>query len=312
MVDVYRYEDTSEKDWNDFCLSAKNSIFLFQRKFMEYHKDRFVDASLIVKKDSKIIALFPCSINGKKVVSHGGLTYGGIIVGKDMRTSLFLEIFELILSYYKHLDFTALVIKPLPAIFTNLASAEQEYALFLANAKLVKRDVSTVIKFCDRGKLSKGRKWIINKAKKNDIQIIESDDFERFIEFQNSALEKHEAASVHQSHELKYLHDNYPNNIKLIMAKNSLDELLAASLIFIFDNVVHTQYLATSSKGKEIGALDLLIENQIQFYKEQTQTYFSFGISTTNDGRFLNKGLCQQKESFGGSTIVVDTYEVEL
>jgi len=38
--------------------------------------------------------------------------------------------------------------------------------------------------------------------------------------------------------------------------------------------------------------------------------WFDFGISTEDDGRFLNEGLAAYKESFGGRSVVHDFYEL--
>ena len=40
--------------------------------------------------------------------------------------------------------------------------------------------------------------------------------------------------------------------------------------------------------------------------------YFSFGVSTEKNGRFLNEGLIHQKEMFGARSVVHDFYEVDL
>ena len=40
--------------------------------------------------------------------------------------------------------------------------------------------------------------------------------------------------------------------------------------------------------------------------------YFDFGISTEDEGRYLNSGLSDYKNSFGSGSTVYDTYEVSL
>ena len=87
--------------------------------------------------------------------------------------------------------------------------------------------------------------------------------------------------------------------------------MLAGVVIFDTPNVVHAQYIANSEKGREIGALDLVIDFLINTYSEN-KLYFDFGISTENEGLFLNDGLIAQKEMFGGRAIVYDFYEINL
>ncbi|WP_447738162.1 GNAT family N-acetyltransferase [Aeromonas veronii] len=309
MIEVSFYREDMKDEWDGFCAHAKNSIFLFNRDFIEYHKDRFTDGSLVVCKDNKIVALLPASKHGDSMVSHGGLTYGGVITGKDMRTSLFLEIFDAITRFLFENNFKKLIIKCLPEFFSNESSGELQYALFTKDATRIKCDLSTVIYQGCRGKVSKGRKWIISKAKKHDVTVCEGNDFDKFYELQSMALDKHGVKPVHNPKELRSLQEKFPDNIKLFFAQKNAD-LMAAAVIFKFEHVVHTQYLATTPLGKENGALDLLIETLITNYKDIPT--FSFGISTEQNGRYLNAGLCQQKESFGGYPVSLETYEVTL
>lgn len=309
MLEVSFYEEYMKDEWDDFCSFAKNSIFLFKRDFIEYHKDRFIDSSIVVRKNSKLVALFPASKHDDTLISHGGLTYGGFITGKDMRASLFLEIFDAVCNFLLVNNFNRLIVKCLPDFFCKESSGELQYALFLKNARKIKCDLSTIIFQDARGKVSKGRKWIVNKARKCDIAIVESERFDDFYEMQSIALAKHGVKPVHSSDELQYLKKIFPENIRLFVAQKDND-LMAAAVIFKFDYVVHTQYLSTTSLGKEVGALDLLVETLIEKY--QDTPIFSFGISTEQNGRHLNVGLCQQKESFGGYPVSLDTYEVIL
>ena len=79
----------------------------------------------------------------------------------------------------------------------------------------------------------------------------------------------------------------------------------------VFENtqIVHTQYLANSIIGRDVGALDFVIDKLInEIYKDKK--YFDFGISNENDGRFLNAGLIAQKEGFGARAVVHDFYEL--
>ena len=99
-------------------------------------------------------------------------------------------------------------------------------------------------------------------------------------------------------------------NIKLFVAKKN-GEVIAGAVIYETELVAHTQYLANSDEGREIGALDLLVDHLIKdVYKDKK--YFDFGISTEDEGRSLNKGLIAQKEGFGASAVVHDFYELDI
>lgn len=98
--------------------------------------------------------------------------------------------------------------------------------------------------------------------------------------------------------------------IKLFLAKKD-ERIVSGALIYENQNIVHTQYLANSEEGRELGALDLLIDYLIKdIYKNKK--YFDFGISNEDAGRYLNTGLIAQKEGFGARAVVHDFYELEI
>ncbi len=68
---------------------------------MEYHNDRFTDASVIIYDEKgKITALLPANISGDTVFSHGGLTYGGVLTASGTDVMTVCEIFTAIRRFY--------------------------------------------------------------------------------------------------------------------------------------------------------------------------------------------------------------------
>ncbi|HHQ5462198.1 TPA: GNAT family N-acetyltransferase, partial [Aeromonas hydrophila] len=101
----------------------------------------------------------------------------------------------------------------------------------------------------------------------------------------------------------------FPENIKVFSAL--LDgEQVAGAVMFITDTVAHTQYLYNTVAGRDVGALDGLVDYLVK--KEFVdKEYFDFGISNEQQGRFLNEGLISQKEGFGARAVVHDFYEIK-
>ena len=60
---------------------------MLTRKFIGYHGDRFKDASLLVYKNEKLIAVFPANSDGQTIYSHQGLSYGGLVLPKHIKLS---------------------------------------------------------------------------------------------------------------------------------------------------------------------------------------------------------------------------------
>ena len=77
-------------------------------------------------------------------------------------------------------------------------------------------------------------------------------------------------------------------------------------MLYRYGAVWHTQYMAASSEGRKLGALDLIVGGLIEEAREAGAQWLSFGTSTTDGGRTLNEGLLWQKESYGGRSITHD------
>lgn len=311
MISVSAYDSSKKTEWDAFIDGSKNGTFMLKRDYVEYHSDRFTDFSVMFYDDGKLIAVMPASLHGEEVRSHGGLTYGGVISDKKMTTEKMLNVFDALRLYLKEKSVKSLLYKRVPSIYALYPSDEDLYALFRNQAVLIRRDISTTIYLPDRIKFSKGKKWGVSRARQAGITVKKSTDYDLFIEKENEVLkERHNAQAVHTSEELAYLAEKFPDNISLFVAELN-GEFLAGSLVYVTSTVAHTQYIATTAKGRELFAFDYLGNELINnIYADKT--YFDFGISTEHDGQFLNQGLCQQKETFGGRGMIYDFYKLEV
>lgn len=310
MIQVVKYSREEKDNWDKFISESKNGVFQLYRDYMDYHQDRFIDHSLVVLKKNKIVAVFPANENGRDIISHGGLTFGSLILGYDTRGNEVLEIFEMIISYYKNLEFKTILYKCIPSIFHNYPAQEDLYALFRNNAKLVRRDISSAIEIENKLKFSESKKQAVTKCVNQEVLVTESLDFAVYWSLLEEVLSKFGTKPVHTIEEITKLRDSFPTHIRLFEARKD-NELLAGLVIFDFGQVVHTQYMANSQEGRKLGALDFINSELINnVFKDKR--YYSFGISTEESGRVLNTGLLQQKEMMGGRAVVNDFYEIEL
>ena len=308
---VRLYQKQDHNNWNDFIGQAKNATFLFHRDFMEYHKDRFQDYSLIVLDGEKWVAVLPANVVGNQVFSHQGLTYGGLVYSKKIKLASVLAIFKSVLSFLNDNKKEKLQLKLLPSIYHQKPAEELQYALFLVKAQLIRRDTLSVIDLSQENNLSKLRRRSIQKGVSNDFVIKEVDDFE---EFWNEILipnlaQKHKAKPVHSLEEIIKLKALFPENIRQFnVYENGF--IVAGTTIFETSTVAHSQYISGKEDKNELGGLDLLFQQLItETFKNKP--FFDFGISNEDQGRKLNEGLSYWKESFGASTNIQDFYEVK-
>jgi hypothetical protein len=311
MLTVRKYESQDKNKWDDFITHSKNGYFLFNRDYMEYHSDRFYDFSLMFFKGNKLMAVMPANIEDDKVISHGGLTFGGIISGKKMETPGMLKIFQKLKEYLRLQGVKELIYKPIPHIYHTMPAEEDLYALFINKAKLFRRDVSSTIYMEEKLSYSRNMKRKIRKGKEIGFKIRESQDYEKFMEIEKKRLdEKYGVKPTHTGKEIKLLASKFPNNIKLFTAEKD-GEIYGGVIVFEGKYIAHGQYQSSTDEGLDLNCNDLILDYLISdYYKDKK--YIDFGISNEKNGLYLNKGLIHYKSQFGAQAVVHDFYKLEI
>jgi len=307
-----KYNSEYKEMWDSFVKNSKNGHFFFQRDYMEYHSDRFEDISLLAFNDKEeLISILPASIKNETLYSHQGLTFGGFVVNNEMKAETMLELFKALKLFCFKNKINKIIYKCIPHIYHLRPSEEDLYALFINDFKLIRRDVTTTINLFDKMKYQERRRRAVKKAIKNGLIFEQTSDFLAYWNILEDVLkEQHDTKPVHNAEEIIKLANIFPDNIKLFVAKKD-KKVLGGTLIFENKQIVHTQYLANSIEGRDLGALDFVIDRLInEIYRDKK--YFDFGISNEKDGRFLNTGLIAQKEGFGARAVVHDFYELNI
>jgi hypothetical protein len=121
---------------------------------------------------------------------------------------------------------------------------------------------------------------------------------------------KYNTSPVHTHQEIAYLHQLFPENIKLhsIFYEN---KMIGGVILFLMGPVLKCQYICSDNICKEIHGLDFLFDTVIKKYSTQFR-YFDFGHSTQDGGRYLEDNLIQNKESYGARAICYDSYTLKV
>jgi hypothetical protein len=310
MLTISRYGELGASRWNAFVASARNGVFLHDRRYMDYHAERFIDCSLIVNDGGATLALLPAHRLGNQLVSHGGLSFGGLICAEAMTLGRCMEAFEAIADFCRGLEIDEILYRPVPRQFHHGPTEEDLAALHSAGAEIVRRHLCSVIdrEFLIRPR--KGRRHAATKAAKADVSVAASMDWAGFWRvLENNLTARHDAKPVHSLAEITLLAARFPDNIKLFVAQRN-GEIIAGTVIYETPVVARTQYIAGSPDGLELGALDLLFHVLITDVY-QGKRYFDFGTSLDGEGA-LNRGLLEQKEGFGARAMIQDHYRLAL
>ena len=314
MIEIAQYTPEFAPRWDEMVRASRNGTFLLQRGYMDYHADRFPDASLIALHKGKPVALLPaCKGTEGVITSHAGLTYGGWILPQNhLDATRLLEVFGTAAEYLHSQGYRQLIYKPVPYVYTPRPSQEDLYVLWHMGGTLSHRLISSAIDLRAPWKFDMSKRQQVRKALAGGWIVGESDRLEDFYTLLCSCLaERHEAAPVHTLAELQLLMSRFPANIRLFTATAPDGELHAGCIVYDTGYVAHSQYAATSAAGRSNYLLTLLYHHLLTEVFP-SRAYFDFGTSNEQQGRVLNSGLLAQKYALGATGVAYDTYTLNL
>lgn len=311
--DIVRYTPAQLSEWNTFVSKSKNATFLFDRRYMDYHADRFEDYSLMVYYKSELYALLPANRVADTLYSHQGLTYGGLLMTSDSKTAVVRDAFVAMNNFLRQEGISRVIYKPIPWIYASLPSEEDLFALNnVCKAQVSSRDVATVVMLSHRLPLSELRRRCVKKAWKAGVEIHEAQDCSVFWPLLEANLKRrYNARPVHSLEEITLLKSRFPQQIRLFVACKD-GRVIGGTLLYICARTIKTQYISANEEGRRVGALDLLFTTLLDKCSENGMEYFDFGTSNRPENDDLNDSLIFQKEGFGGRAVCYDTYEYSL
>ncbi len=314
---LFEYDHSQEKVWEEMVFKSASSTFLHTRKFLSYHGDKFDDQSMLLYDCTGTLrAIFPAArdpIDTTIVVSHPGATYGGLIHDGWLRGERAIDALKQLCNVYTQKGFREIVYKAVPWIYHRTPAQDDIYALFRLGADRYRTDVSATLDLQNRGVISKRRARALKKAIKSGLQT--STDFKYLPAYWRVLAEnlksKYNREPVHSVDELRLLKEKFPNEIELVTALLG-QEVQAGTLLFHCPNLIHAQYFASSPTGKEINALDLTVAESIDKAKQLGKRFFDFGISTEQGGNYLNDSLHTFKCEFGAAGSIYEFFRIKI
>lgn len=316
------YTPDAVEAWNACVAQTRSASFLFCRAYMDYHASRFPDASLLFySRRSQLLAVLPACqspADASLVVSHAGLTYGGLLTTSAVTTALACHMLRAACLHYAAQGYREFIYKPAPYIYKEYPAEEDLYAVFRLNGRLLTRAASSVIRLVEPLPWSTLRRRKVRKAAAQPALVVESDAAQApaFWQLLDAVLStRHGVHPVHTLAEMQLLMERFPRDMRLFTVHVGADKHLCAGCLMYFTRcVAHVQYIAASDEGRDIGALDYLFSHLLSHIGQVApgSRYFDFGISTEQGGSVLNEGLIFQKEGYGARTVCYDSYVLPL
>ena len=316
-MEVSAYQKSDASAWDEVIAISPMATFLHTRRYLSYHADRFKDCSVLIRDGGAgLLGVFPAAADSdcaNRVVSHPGISYGGLLHNGALRGQRMLEAFAALKIHYREQGFANLRYKAMPAIYHQTPAADDLYALFRLGAVRYRCDLSCAVDLDHRQPASERRKRALKKAVKHGVEVAEGTAFiEPFWQvLEENLARKFNLRPVHSAAEMQKLHSLFPENIELVVAHLN-SEIVGGVVLFKTPAVVHAQYTASNEMGQRVGALDLVFEHCLGKARVMGARYFSFGVSTESEGQYLNATLYQYKSEFGAGGVVHEFYEVGL
>jgi hypothetical protein len=314
---VRSYDPGLACGWEDLVARACNGTFLHTRRFISYHGDRFHDRSLVLEnRRGRIVGVFPAAedpADPGMIVSHPGLTYGGVVHDGSVRGASMIGALDTIANHYRSLGYRRLRYKVVPSIYHSSPAEDDLYALFRLGARRYQCDLSATVDVTCRGQVTQRRLRSRKRAVSEGVCIQENwDEIAGFWQIlEENLARRHGASPVHSMAEIQMLHDMFPDAIVLIAAKIGAN-LVGGTVLFSSHQVLRMQYTATTEQGRTAFATDPVMEKAIDIASKRGCRYFDFGTCTLDQGRSLHQDLYHFKVSFGGGGIAYDHYELDL
>ena len=313
---VLPYCEQDHLAWDEFVAHSATATFLHTRRYLSYHGDRFKDVSLLIRDEDRLVGLFPAAVDPtdeRRVVSHPGITYGGILHRGALLGEKMLQALDALRGYYRELGYESLRYKAVPHIYHRIPSADDLYALFRLGAARYRCDLSCAVDLTNRIAPSQRRKRGAKKAAQRGVRIAEGAQFISALweVLEDNLGRKYNLRPVHSGGEIQLLHERFPEEIEFVAA--TLDEqVIAGVVLFNTPMVVHAQYTASSLAGNDACALDAIFEYCLIKARDRGARFFDFGNSNEKEGRYLNSGLYRFKTEFGAGGVVHEFYELSL
>ncbi len=335
VFDVVPYSPTAKAEWDKAAAGARQRAFLFRRDYMDYHADRFRDVSLMLYDGKgRLRGLFPANVSNtvaRRVESHGGLTYGGLLTAEDCGTADCMAMLDAAAAHFARAGFTSLLYKCVPHIYHDTPAEEDLYWFFRHGAQLSVRNVSTVVTLAAEPHYSTLRRRKMHRAERltPPLRMVTGAEWlpAYWAALEEVLRKRHNAKPVHTLAEITRLAALFPEDIQLYAAiqtgsdatsgetgTGSRDTLLAGCLVYRTPLVAHLQYIACTDAGYDRCALDWLTDRLAESERKRPHParYLDFGTSNEDGGRVLNEGLIFQKEGFGARAVCYDQYLVPL
>lgn len=309
---IERYHEGLRDDWNRAVRLARNGLFFFERGFLDYHGPRFADCSLMIYEGRKPLALLPAHVEGDCLVSHRGLPFAGWIVSPEVCLRNMEMAFVLLGNYMRDTGIRRLAISPVPRVYARLPCEEELWCLRERGAVETGTKVTAVMRAGDfRTLATEQRRRILRSGILDSCRVVVSTDIRGHMERVEEFLwRRHGVKPLHSPAEMGCIAAAFPHNIRIWEVWRD-NVLVGGNLVFLMPHIVRPQHFYVSGDTEKTGGAGVL-NGALLLLDEIQNHWWDFGTSMDPSTGSIDPLLHQFKESHGGRTAILPTYEWNL
>ena len=306
---INKFNSEDMEVWDNFVMNdSLNGTIYHTMLFLSYHKDRFIDSSIMIYDKNKLIAVFPCCKVNQEYYSHKGSTCGGIVIlEKYYELTKLTEIMDMIYDYYNgnlHIKLSETVYFKnnnkndlLNFILSQKCKSYQDISLFFD----VNRNINIIDSFPKNDNKRLLLKYIKNTNKEMSFYVSnELDDYINYYTLLEKFLkERNDVKPLHSLNEFISLKELLGDKQFLFLSKDSNGDILSGALVFLINNdTYYTLYLMTNY-DKDNSQVFYLLYELYELAKKNNISIVNLGACSTGGGKDILYSKYKFKSSCG-------------
>ncbi len=305
--------------WDAFVDGSSQGTVFHKQNFLAYHENEKILSKnfhhLLFYRGDALVGLLPLGLVLEKDIltlkSPFGASFGGFITQENSLVDA-NEMILALLQYAQEKNIGLIKVTPSPQCYRKKLDDNFDFALLKNGFQLVNRDLCQVVDIHNRTEEEIFSSYTyacqkqIRKAERAGFMIHENPDLKSFHALLVENRQRHGIKPTHTLQDLHKLFQLIPEELKLFGIYLG-EELQAGMLCFKANNrVLLNFYTCQSEKATGRGISNLLVHESLMWALKAGFWTYDFGTSSLQ--MEPNFGLIRFKESFGGGSILRDTY----
>jgi hypothetical protein len=309
-IELVPYREELRDTWERLVRSASNGHFFMERGFLDYHGNRFEDASFLVRRRGHWLGVIPMHrVDRNAWHSHDGIPFAGLIANPRLNHSDEVSLFAALREQLRRQEVRALKWTPVPWSYRRQPGDGETLALENLGATKGRSKSACMLRLDQPAHRTKRLITQSRSALTRELQFVEQVPLEVGWELVADTLaRRHDAPPLHRPEDWRYLAQRYPDQIHGCGIQSPGGELLVFQLLFLCRPVVRMQAVGYTPDAVRFHAVEKLCF-ELATRPWTRYQWLDFGTSNDPATGELVESLHEFKERFGGRTVLIPSYE---